>query len=162
MAYLCNGIGDHLMFLKILPEIREKHQGHKIVLGVAYPEVFAEEKDIVLLSLKDVENMGIDIDKYNIYQYCASRKWDKPFDRSLPGDVFVKIVVSPFSRQLRNGMRNAKNWPYWDQLMLRDHYFIQVGEKGEKEIGADETLVWYIFQENKTGRKRSRLMDFSR
>ena len=55
-----------------------------------------------------------------------------------------KIVISPYSRQLRNGKPNPKNYPYWPALVrsLREKgmYVIQVGVQGEKQIdGVDET-----------------------
>lgn len=54
------------------------------------------------------------------------------------------VVISPFSRKLNNGQRNAKNYPYWaevvDSLKSAGVRVIQVGENGEERIGADETM----------------------
>ena len=55
-----------------------------------------------------------------------------------------KIIISPYSRRLRNGKPNPKNYPFWGDLikLLREKnmYVIQVGVRGEKELkGVDET-----------------------
>jgi len=57
--------------------------------------------------------------------------------------MMSKIIISPYSRQLRNGKPNPKNYPFWDLLVQllkeQDYYIIQIGVKGEKEIqGVDE------------------------
>ena len=54
-----------------------------------------------------------------------------------------KIIISPFSRVLRNGKPNPKNYPYWPELikLLREKNMcvVQVGFKGEEELpGVDE------------------------
>jgi ADP-heptose:LPS heptosyltransferase len=52
------------------------------------------------------------------------------------------VIISPFSRALPSGRINPKNYPHWEELIsilksvgVRT---IQVGEKGERLIGADE------------------------
>lgn len=57
-----------------------------------------------------------------------------------------KIIISPCSRMLRNGKRNPKNYPYWQDLvqLLKEQGFfvIQVGQEGEEKLlGVDE----YVF-----------------
>lgn len=54
------------------------------------------------------------------------------------------IVISPFSRKLRSSeenAENAKNYPYWDQVVkiLREqgNKVVQIGVEGEREIGAE-------------------------
>lgn len=54
-----------------------------------------------------------------------------------------KIIISPYSRALRNGKNNPKNYPHWQELVSqmksRGIYVIQVGVKGEEKIeGVDE------------------------
>jgi len=53
-----------------------------------------------------------------------------------------KIVISPFSRALRNGKKNPKNYPWWtavvSQLRNEGIYVIQIGTPGEEAIGANE------------------------
>jgi hypothetical protein len=51
------------------------------------------------------------------------------------------ILLSPYSRKLRNGKDNPKHYPYWPELieMLdKDKYdLIQVGAEGEKQLVRD-------------------------
>jgi len=56
-----------------------------------------------------------------------------------------KIIISPYSKRLRNGKENPKNYPYWPDLVKglkeKGFYIIQVGVEGEKKIdGVDEVL----------------------
>jgi len=45
------------------------------------------------------------------------------------------IVIHPHAQKMRNGMPNAKNFPYWPQLItLLDADVIQIGVEGEEEL----------------------------
>lgn len=56
------------------------------------------------------------------------------------------IIISPYSRKLRSGKDNPKNYPYWNELieMILDVYpkqkIIQVGVNGEKKLNHTEVL----------------------
>lgn len=54
------------------------------------------------------------------------------------------IIISPWSKRMRNGERNPKNYPYWKEvvslLKSKGYYTIQVGITGEEEIGADRII----------------------
>jgi ADP-heptose:LPS heptosyltransferase len=48
------------------------------------------------------------------------------------------IIISPYSKQLRNGQNNPKNYPYWKELInLIDEPIIQVGIEGEQQLIED-------------------------
>jgi ADP-heptose:LPS heptosyltransferase len=49
------------------------------------------------------------------------------------------IVLSPYSRPLRNGKRNPKNFPYWKEVIskLKLDNIIQIGVEGEEKIVKD-------------------------
>ena len=53
-----------------------------------------------------------------------------------------KIIISPYSRVLRNGKPNPKNYPFWPELikLLREKniHVTQVGVAGEEEFEVDE------------------------
>lgn len=53
----------------------------------------------------------------------------------------MKILIHAWSRKLRNGKENPKNYPYWKELILlleRDgHQLIQIGEEGEEQLVPD-------------------------
>lgn len=56
-----------------------------------------------------------------------------------------KVVISPFSKKLRNGENNPKNYPHWQKVinLLKNEgiYVIQVGrsDQGETIFEANET-----------------------
>lgn len=48
------------------------------------------------------------------------------------------IIISPYSKALRNGKRNPKNYPYWKELIeLIKEPIIQVGIEGEEQLVPD-------------------------
>ena len=48
------------------------------------------------------------------------------------------IVIAPYAQKLRNGKRNAKNYPYWKELIaLIDEPIVQVGVTGEEQLVDD-------------------------
>lgn len=55
------------------------------------------------------------------------------------------IIVSPFSKAMRNRKENPKNYPYWPETIdiLKRHGFfiIQVGITGERRLNSDEFKV---------------------
>jgi beta-1,4-mannosyl-glycoprotein beta-1,4-N-acetylglucosaminyltransferase len=69
MIALDSGLGDHLAFLKALPEIKAKHKN--LTLAVCYPEVFKDHPDVKLISINEAKAMG-SIDDHSIYKFM----WD--------------------------------------------------------------------------------------
>jgi ADP-heptose:LPS heptosyltransferase len=53
----------------------------------------------------------------------------------------MKIIISPYSRGMRNGKKNPKNFPYWKEtcmlLLAAGHELIQVGVEGEEMLVSD-------------------------
>ena len=68
------GIGDHFAFRLVLPEIKKKHKGKRIVIGACYPEVFEGEEDVEITSLAAVQSM-IKVEDCNIYAWMDRVKW---------------------------------------------------------------------------------------
>lgn len=59
-----------------------------------------------------------------------------------------KLLISPYSKQLRNGKRNAKNYPYWqeviDKMKDKGWEIWQLGMVGEELFdGVDSVLYNY-------------------
>lgn len=56
------------------------------------------------------------------------------------------ILLSPYSRGLRNGKRNPKNYPWFDEvvkiLSLQGEEVVQVGAKGEEKIPGVKECVF--------------------
>lgn len=72
---LDNGLGDHIVFNQVLPAIKQKHPGRKIVVAACYPEVFAEDSDVVLASIGDAQAAFGDLDQWNIYRWMDMHQW---------------------------------------------------------------------------------------
>ena len=48
------------------------------------------------------------------------------------------IIISPYSKQLKNGKRNPKEYPHWEELIaLINEPIVQVGIAGEKQLVPD-------------------------
>jgi ADP-heptose:LPS heptosyltransferase len=48
------------------------------------------------------------------------------------------IIISPYSRSLRDGKENPKNYPYWEELVSQiKEPIVQVGVDGEKQLVED-------------------------
>jgi len=48
------------------------------------------------------------------------------------------IIISPYSKQLINGKRNPKNYPFWKELLsLISEPVVQVGIEGEEQLTED-------------------------
>jgi hypothetical protein len=71
---LDNGLGDHIVFKKILPDLRKKHKNSKIVLGVCYREVFKDEPDIKMISIGECKQY-VNSDEHNVYMWMANTRW---------------------------------------------------------------------------------------
>lgn len=52
------------------------------------------------------------------------------------------ILLSPYSRPLRNGEKNPKNYPMWKELVsnLDEFDLVQVGVQGEEQLVPDMRL----------------------
>jgi len=62
-----------------------------------------------------------------------------------------KIVISPYSKLMRNGKRNPKNYPFWEEvikeLQRKKLHVIQIGINGEEKLGANEYAFNKPFEE---------------
>lgn len=52
--------------------------------------------------------------------------------------MIKKVIISPFSKKLRNGKNNSKNYPYFqkvvDDLKKKGIWVIQIGSKDEERL----------------------------
>jgi ADP-heptose:LPS heptosyltransferase len=59
----------------------------------------------------------------------------------------MKILLSPYSKPLRNGKENPKNYPYWEtvvsKLIADGHEVVQIRYGGEKEVPGIKSVVEY-------------------
>ena len=79
LIVLDNGKGDHIMFKKIFPLLKEQYKNKKIVLAPCYPEIFKDEKDVEMITLDQGKDMcclfNKSPDDFNIYKFCTDRNW---------------------------------------------------------------------------------------
>lgn len=48
------------------------------------------------------------------------------------------IIIAPYARQLPNGKRNPKDYPYWPELIkMIDEPIVQIGVEGEGQLVED-------------------------
>jgi hypothetical protein len=71
LIVLDSGIGDHLVFKTILPELQLKYKN--ITLAVCYPQVFKQD-DVKLISIAEAKQIT-NIDSHNIYKWMAEHGW---------------------------------------------------------------------------------------
>jgi len=71
LIILNNGLGDHYVFKKILPEIKLKYP--KLTLAVCYPDVFADE-NINLISIADGQKLENEY-KHSVYNWMEDNDW---------------------------------------------------------------------------------------
>lgn len=75
LIVLNNGIGDHICFKMILPEIKEKFKDKKIVLAVCHPDIFKDEEGVKLISIANAISTFGSVDHLNVYAYMKKKNW---------------------------------------------------------------------------------------
>ena len=83
---LDSGLGDHIAFAMVLPEILKKYPD--LTLAVCYPDVF-EKFDIELISIQDAKLICNNIEKDNVYKWMWDNNWKKSLSDAYRG-MFLK------------------------------------------------------------------------
>ena len=73
------GLGDHLVFAKLLPDLKKKYKN--LVIACCYNEVFEDEKDIKLISIAEAKALE-NLDEHNIYKFMWDRNWKKSIEEA--------------------------------------------------------------------------------
>lgn len=68
------GLGDHIVFKKIWPEVKAKHKN--ILLALCYPELFEDETDVKIISIAEAQMIS-NLDESNVYKYLWDRSGTK-------------------------------------------------------------------------------------
>ncbi len=82
-----NGLGDHLAFKTLLPDLKAQYKDFKIVVAVCYPEVFIDEKDIKLISIGQAQTYFGKLDQFNVYKFL----WDNANKKITLRDAYRKL-----------------------------------------------------------------------
>ena len=87
---LDNGLGDHALFLTILPKIIEKNKGKKIIIAACYPEIFEDYLDkITLISIAEAQLIHGNLDRWNIYKWAIDHRLTGPLIAAFE-DLYLK------------------------------------------------------------------------
>lgn len=65
------GLGDHLVFLHLIPALKKKYK--HIVIGCAYPDVFSEHPDIQIIPCAESQKWR----KENVYKWMSDHQWKR-------------------------------------------------------------------------------------
>jgi len=79
LIVLDSGLGDHLVFKKVLPEIKAKHKD--VTLAVCYPQVFKDDTDVALISIAEAKQLT-NLDSFNVYKWMAERHWTESIEEA--------------------------------------------------------------------------------
>lgn len=71
---LDSGLGDHIAFAMVLPEILKKYKN--ITLAACYPDVF-EDFHINIISIADSKKLVNDFESHSVYIWMYNNKWKK-------------------------------------------------------------------------------------
>lgn len=175
VVHLDCGVGDHYAFLSALPAIQKKHPN--LVISCCYPNVLRNVKNARLLSVDEGKRYFGDAlcDSMNIYKFMYENNWSgnlvdafqaaytwqrdkhdssKPHKicPSLQNATKKQVVIAPYSRELRNGMPNPKNFPHFEKLTgylrAKGLYIIQVGDVNDVPLSnVDEYRLGEAFEE---------------
>jgi len=66
------GLGDHLAFLNILPDLKKKWK--YLIIGACFPEVFDDHPDVTLISIAQSSGPS---NNENIYKWMIDNNWTK-------------------------------------------------------------------------------------
>lgn len=74
-----NGLGDHLAFKTLMPEIVTKYKNQKILLAVCFPDLFKEyavHPNVRILSIADAFlSYGENVHRFDIYKWMVENNW---------------------------------------------------------------------------------------
>ena len=78
VIHMNNGLGDHIAFAMILPELIEKHKDKRIWIGAAFEDIF-KDYDVGLISVfQSLIYHNEKVDDYDIYKFMWDKDWKKP------------------------------------------------------------------------------------
>lgn len=67
---LNSGIGDHIVFKKLLPELKKKYK--KYAIACCYPKLFEWE---TVISIHEAETLLGSLEDFDIYKFCIDNNW---------------------------------------------------------------------------------------
>lgn len=85
------GMGDHVIFLSVLDEIKAANPGKELWIAACYPHLFDEADGVVLKSVAEGRTaLGKMFDDLNVYLFCAKTGWEnKPLAEAFK-NLYIK------------------------------------------------------------------------
>lgn len=75
-----NGMGDHIIFKKVLQDMKNKFKDDRIIVFCCYKEIF-EDDNVDLYPLSVARDMfGHTCDFHNVYAWCKKNNWNKSLE----------------------------------------------------------------------------------
>ncbi len=142
---------------------------HDTVAVVFKGEKTEENKDLLEEKFILSKKIGISIDELNkmsaetisqTVEIVKNIENKTTFEHSSDKRIIKKVIlIAPFSSKLPDGKENAKNYPYFKELInsLKENgcYIKQIGVSGDPMLGADEIIL------NASNEKIKELLDES-
>lgn len=78
ICVISNGIGDNYAFKNILIKLLKKHKDKNVIVFTYYKDVFLDidAPNLILNDIISAQSLNIDINKYDVYNFMISNKWD--------------------------------------------------------------------------------------
>jgi hypothetical protein len=74
LILLDSGLGDHIVFSKVLPDIKKKYR--KVLISCCYPEVFEGEEIISIAEGERLENK----ENHDLYKFMEENNWEEDLE----------------------------------------------------------------------------------
>ena len=71
-----NGLGDNIIFNKVISEIFNMYGDKEIIVGTNYPYVYKNNKRVKVMDIFE-SALYEDIDRFNVYRFMFCRRWHK-------------------------------------------------------------------------------------
>jgi hypothetical protein len=84
---LDSGLGDHIVFKKVLQKMKRKFPDDKIVVACCYPDIFKGD-NVKLVGIGDAKAYFGNLDPFNIYKFMWDKQWKQPLE-----DAFVEMYL---------------------------------------------------------------------
>lgn len=78
IVVLDNGLGDHIMFKSILPDLIAKNPGKRIIIANCYPEIFKAFPEVTMASIADAQAAFGNLDQWQVYRWADEHNWKRP------------------------------------------------------------------------------------
>lgn len=80
ICILDNGIGDHVIFKSIIPDLKKRYD--KLLIASCYPELFADDH-VDQISISEARLRYGNLEKWNWYKWCIDNNWTQSLEKAV-------------------------------------------------------------------------------